>query len=183
MPYGEGISPLRISDEEELERLAGLHLRDSLVRGLGVSEQLQVSLDQMSSSRPPSEMPSAPVPQLHPQAGPMFFTHIVHNECSDSGVDESHSNSSLYSESNLLLSVTNSTDSTPLHSLPGVRAKAGHEAGPGPSGKLGGITLQNLRAGKKSFSYNLGCGSQHTPMNCLSAAYHRPNYAFGNTLK
>ena len=185
LPYGEGISPLRISDEEELERLAGLQLRDSLVRGLGVSEQLQISLDQMSSSRPPSTMPSDPAPRPHPQAGPMFFTHVVHNKQNDSGVDESHSSSSLPSESNVLMSVTNSTDCTPLHCLPGVRPKAGHEAGPGPSGKPGGITSQNLQAGKRSHSYSLGYGyaPQHTSMNSLSAAYHRPTYAFGSTVK
>lgn len=44
VPYGEGVAPLSIRDEEELERLAGLQLRDSLVRGLRVSEQLQASL-------------------------------------------------------------------------------------------------------------------------------------------
>ncbi len=44
MFYGDGITPLAIRDEEELERLAGLQLRDSLVRGLGVSEHLQASL-------------------------------------------------------------------------------------------------------------------------------------------
>ena len=44
MPYGEGVAPLSIREEEELERLAGLQLRDSLVRGLRVSEQLQASL-------------------------------------------------------------------------------------------------------------------------------------------
>lgn len=52
LPYGTGVSPQAIREDEELERLAGMQLRDSLVRGLGVTEQLQASL--VLTSRPPS---------------------------------------------------------------------------------------------------------------------------------
>ena len=89
MPYGEGVSPQVIRDEEELQRLAGLQLRDNLVRGLGVSEQLQVALE--TSERPGSS--AAP-------AQPQFFTHTV-----DQG---SHPPPDPHT-----------TLTTPLHTLPG----------------------------------------------------------------
>lgn len=177
VPYGEGISPLHISDEEELERLAGLQLRDSLVRGLGVGEQIQVSLDQLSTSRPPSTLiPSSSTTQSA-NPPPMFFTHVVHRDRSDSGVGVSHSSSSLPSENNILSSVTNSVDSSPLHSLPG--------AGPRAVGRGSHATTTHhlLRPTRRSHSHSSGCGQQPAPVNSLSAAYHRPTYAFGSTVK
>ena len=176
LPYGEGISPLLISDEEELERLASLQLRDSLVRGLGVSEQLQVTLEQTgSTSRPPSTM--APPPP------PMFFTHVVRRdlrEDSTAGVAASHSSSSLLSDNNILTSVTNSTETTPQHSLPGAGP-------PNVARQLGGgvhSKSQNLfRLNRQSNSYSYGSGQTQASVNSLSAAYHRPPYAFGSTVK
>ena len=50
--------PEAIHDEEELERLAGLQLRDNLVRGMGVSEQVRVVLESQPGSR--AETPAPP---------------------------------------------------------------------------------------------------------------------------
>ena len=50
-------TPLCIYEEEELERLAGLQLRDTLVRSMGVGEKVRCLLETQSSSRidtPPS---------------------------------------------------------------------------------------------------------------------------------
>ena len=224
LPYGEGICPLHISEEEELERLAGLQLRDSLVRGLGVGEHLQVSLDQMttpSAIRPPSSMcpctnatnnnyydsDDRPAMQ-HQQAAPSaFFTHVVYRDRIDSDIDTSQSGSSLptETENTVVTSVTNSTDSTPLHSLPG----AGQGAGPGRPPERGSprihsdshylLHYHHHGAAKRSHSYSLGAGVSGSSLggsgsasaaqcttasaNSLSAAYHRPTYAFGSTIK
>ena len=106
MPYGEGVSPQVIRDEEELQRLAGLQLRDNLVRGLGVSEQLQVALE--TSERPGSS--AAP-------AQPQFFTHTVYH---DSGVDVSYRRTSLPPDQGSHPPPDpHTTLTTPLHTLPG----------------------------------------------------------------
>ena len=148
------------------------------MRGLGVGEQLQVSLDQMttpSTTRPPSSM--------CPCSDDVFFTHVVYRDRSDSKVDASQSGSSLPSEDTVITSVTNSTDSTPLHSLPG----AGRGAEPGRPPERGGDNSHHhlLRPTKRSHSYSLGSGphAQYASVNSLSAAYHRPTYAFGSTIK
>ena len=198
LPYGEGICPLHISEEEELERLAGLQLRDSLVRGLGVGEHLQVSLDQMttpSATRPPSSMcpctnydndddrPSTAT-QHQQAAPPAFFTHVVYQDHSDSDIDASQSGSSLPTENTAITSVTNSTDSTPLHSLPGAGPGRPPERG-GPGIHSNSHHLLHHHHANRSHSYSLGSGSpaQYASVNSLSAAYHRPTYAFGSTLK
>ncbi len=168
-----------------------------------MGEHLQVSLDQMttpSTTRPPSSMcpctnydnddrPSTAM--QHQQVPPAFFTHVVYQDRSDSDVDASQSGSSLPAENTVVTSVTNSTDSTPLHSLPG----AGQGAGPGRPPERGGPGIQSnshhllhhhhAAVSRRSHSYSLGSGSpaQYTSVNSLSAAYHRPSYAFGSTLK
>ena len=55
----EGRSPIpqNIEDEEELERLAGLQLRDSIVRGMGVSEHFRTMLESQPSSRVQTPLP------------------------------------------------------------------------------------------------------------------------------
>lgn len=230
LPYGEGICPLHISEEEELERLAGLQLRDSLVRGLGVGEHLQVSLDQMttpSATRPPSSMcpctnatnyyydsDDRPAMQHQQAAAPSaFFTHVVYRDHIDPDINASQSGSSLpnETENTVITSVTNSTDSTPLHSLPG--AGQGAESGPGRPPERGSPRIHSdshhlfhyhhhhhhdAGAAKRSHSYSLGAGVSGSSLggsgspaaqyatastNSLSAAYHRPTYAFGSTIK
>ena len=152
------------------------------MRGLGVGEQLQVSLDQMttpSSTRPPSTM--------CPCSNDRFFTHVVYRDRSDSDVNASQSGSSLPSENTVITSVTNSIDSTPLHSLPG--AGKGVESGRSP--ERGEEIQPNshylLHSTGRSQSYSLGSGpqalAQYTSVNSLSAAYRRPTYAFGSTIK
>ena len=116
VPYGTGVSPQRIRDDEELERLTGMQLRDSLVRSLGVSEQLQVALsleDEAAESRPGTGLsaPQKPLP-LFPLTG-------------DSGGGVTHSYLSTHSE-RLAPSQPPTLDSTPLHSLPG----AAHSSAP-----------------------------------------------------
>lgn len=46
-----------ICEEEELERMAGLQVRDTLVRGMGMQEQLRALLDSCPSSRLQTPMP------------------------------------------------------------------------------------------------------------------------------
>lgn len=167
-----------------------------------MGEHLQVSLDQMttpSATRPPSSMcpctnydnddrPSTA--SQHQQAPSAFFTHVVYRDRSESDVDASQSGSSLPAENTIISSVINSTDSTPLHSLPG--------AGPGRPPERGGPGIESnshhllhhhhhhaAAAANRSHSYSLGSGTpaQYASVNSLSAAYHRPTYAFGSTLK
>ena len=45
LPYVDMITPQEIKVEEEMERLAGMKLRDDLVKELGISEQVHASLD------------------------------------------------------------------------------------------------------------------------------------------
>ena len=45
---GSASSPQTINDEEELERIAGLQLRESIVRSMGVSEHLRTMLESHS---------------------------------------------------------------------------------------------------------------------------------------
>ena len=161
-----------------------------------------------STTRPPSSMcpctnyydsddrPSTAMQHHHQQqaAPPAFFTHVVYRDRSDSDIDASQSGSSLPSENTVITSVTNSTDSTPLHSLPGVGE--GEGAGPGRPPERGDHSDSHQvhhhhyphhgAAARRSQSYSLGgSGSpaQYASVNSLSAAYHRPTYAFGSTLK
>lgn len=62
---GRGPIPQNIEDEEELERLAGLQLRDSIVRGMGVSEHFRTMLE----SRPSSHV-QTPLPHCTRQKNP-----------------------------------------------------------------------------------------------------------------
>ena len=154
------------------------------MRGLGVGEQLQISLDQAatpSTSRPPSTIPPS-IERPASRPAPPFFTHTVYHDHSDSGVDVSHSGSSLPSENNFISSLTNSTDCTPLHSLPGAGA-AGGGGGGGPEGRMHSKSHHLLRSNRRSYSYNVGYGPQQASVNSLSAAYHRPTYTFGSTMK
>ena len=48
--------PQNIREEEEIERLAGLQLRESLVRGLGVTEQLQQLFESCAVQQTPQDM-------------------------------------------------------------------------------------------------------------------------------
>ena len=121
-----------------------------------------------------------------------FFTHVVYQNRSDSDIDASQSSSSLPAENTLITSVTNSTDSTPLHSLPGAGPRRPPERAGGPEIQsnshhhlLHHYHTQNGATAKRSHSYSLGNGSpaQYASVNSLSAAYHRPTYAFGTTLK
>ena len=63
-----------IQEEEELERLAGLQLRESLVRGMGVSEQVRVALESQPSSR--AVTPSGPPVRANCESAenPHYFT-------------------------------------------------------------------------------------------------------------
>ena len=70
--------PEPIRDDEELERLAAMQLRDSLVRGLGVSEHLHASLKDESTQRittPSSVLRST---SFNRSAQSNFFSHIFH---------------------------------------------------------------------------------------------------------
>lgn len=54
--YGEGCyesptTPQNINEEEELQRLAGLQVRESMIKGMGMSEQLKTILESQPSSR------------------------------------------------------------------------------------------------------------------------------------
>ena len=113
IPLSEGVSPQKIRDDEELQRLAGLQLRDSLVRGLGVSEQLQSILDDRDSERADTAMSTRPQSTNSNPAKSLFFTNTVFH---DSGVGTSLSHSSFPSEHS---HTYGTTDSTLLHTLPG----------------------------------------------------------------
>lgn len=55
---GSGSStPFSICEEEELERLAGLQLRDTLVRSMGVGEKVRYMLESQPSSRIDTPLP------------------------------------------------------------------------------------------------------------------------------
>ena len=191
LPCGEGISPVHISEKEELERLAGLELRDSLVRGLGVGEHLHVSLDQKttpSTTRPPS---SSTCPRTcddneerlttGQQQAPTFFTHVVIQDRINSDMAASQSASSLPNENTVITSVTNSTESTPLHSLPGAEQGVGHERSPAPERNwIQSHSFSTLHSSRRSHSYGLESGSYAHAVNNLSTAYHRPTCASGS---
>ena len=46
-----------INEEEELQRLAGLQIRETMIRGMGMSEQLRTMLESQPSSRIQTPLP------------------------------------------------------------------------------------------------------------------------------
>lgn len=103
VPYGVEVSPQTIREEEELERLAGLQWRDSLVRGLGISEQLSALLNSGNREKHCVSRNAPQQPDSDSKA--LFFTHTVFH-------DSSHTHSS--EQANPLPPTT-----TALHTLPG----------------------------------------------------------------
>ena len=178
-----------------------------------------------SATRPPSSMcpctnatnyyynsDDRPAMQHQQAAAPSaFFTHVVYRDRINPDINASQSGSSLpnETENTVITSVTNSTDSTPLHSLPGAGQGAG--SGPGRPPERGSPRIHSdshhlfhhhhhhgAGAAKRSHSYSLGAGVSGSSLggsgspaaqcatastNSLSAAYHRPTYAFGSTIK
>ncbi len=148
-----------IRDEEELERLAGLQLRDSLVRSLGVSEQLHAVVDtattasdsdasralSRSHTHGPRPVSTASVAGTRP--GSVFLMHTVYH---DSGVGSSFSQSFLPAEhSNPVTS-----DTTPHHSLPGYTSSHLHKS----LGRTPGGTSDTAAAYFARSGYRNGCG-------------------------
>jgi len=94
------------------------------VRGLGVSEQLQVALEPPDHKQANTTVPPPPEP-------PQFFTHTVYH---DSGVDLSYSHGSHPPSSHTTFihrptksgSHSQSTHTTPLHTLPGSLSQSTH---------------------------------------------------------
>lgn len=117
VPYGEGVTPQIIREEDELERLAGMQLRDSLVRGLGVSDQLQASLN--TGTRCHLTQSTSFTDPCHQQATPNLFTsrYLVSHEQTTGmshSVPVTH-HTPIDHEQRLL----GTTKTTPLHTLPG----------------------------------------------------------------
>ena len=74
-------SPQNISEEEELQRLAGLQIRESLIRGMGVSEQLRTMLESQPSSRIQTPLPSKEgAPNPHQGENNQFFSQAFVQE-------------------------------------------------------------------------------------------------------
>lgn len=84
VPYGEGVSPQVIRDDEELERLAGMQLRDSLVRGLGVSNQLHASL-RIGSGHVARSISYTDMPTHHAPPKPTLFTSRFQHQAPGEG--------------------------------------------------------------------------------------------------
>ena len=80
-----------IQEEEELERLAGLQLRESLVRGMGVSEQVRVALESQPSSR--AVTPSGPPVRANCESAenPHYFTQTYLHQDLPEHLPSSHS--------------------------------------------------------------------------------------------
>ncbi len=174
MPCGDGVAPQSIREEDELERLAGLQLRDSLVRGMGVSEQLQAVLASGTAATSYDTRELSIISRGSSVVSKSVF-YSSHSYPHDSGIEESTSGVSLPPDgcygtesSHSLLS------STPLHCLPGSNY----------------FQLDNTCNSKVSYSgllkrhYKQGIPGQHsssaTPTKSLTAAYNRPSCAFGN---
>ena len=51
------VCPQNINDEEELQRLASLQVRETIIRGMGMSEQLRTMLESQPSSRIQTPLP------------------------------------------------------------------------------------------------------------------------------
>ena len=51
------VCPQNINDEEELQRLASLQIRETIIRGMGMSEQLRTMLESQPSSRIQTPLP------------------------------------------------------------------------------------------------------------------------------
>ena len=121
VPCSERVVPQSFTDEEELERLAGLQQRDSLVRGLGVSEQLQSMIS--SESKPSSRAPSAlPLESSHNSTAPFSAGYFTEQLYGNPSIDAVYSRSSasselIASEPHILMT---STDATPLTTMPGL---------------------------------------------------------------
>ncbi len=120
VPYGADVAPLVIRDEEELERLAGLQLRDNLIRGLGVSEHLHAIIDTGAGDSDPSRAVSRFQAHRPDSSASMAGTRptsvfVTHTHYHDSGVRTSYSHSSLPPEHPIPFI----TDTTPHHALPG----------------------------------------------------------------
>ena len=172
--------PQYIKDEEELERLASLQLRDSLVRGLGVSEQLQAALD---SETTPNDTRAPSVISRESSAAPksLFFTNSFYHH-RDSCIDMSTSGSSLPTDHQYTVGShsTSSTTATQPHTLPG----APHYHPNYNNSKTTSTSSHYLLPSKRSQGCNhqLGNNPQHctTSVKSLSAAYNRPSCAFGN---
>lgn len=114
VPYGEGVSPLAIREEEELERLAGLRLRDSLVRGLMVSDQLQASIKKGCCAQP--GMDSAP------QQPNIFTTNCKYFQEAGQGIAMGIASSvpiAHHTPCDYEQRLVETTKTTPLHALPG----------------------------------------------------------------
>ena len=105
---------MAIRDEEELERLAGLQLRDSLVRGLKVSEQIQASL---KGGLHPSYSTSSVDAALNPTKSSMFACRYHLNQ--EQNPDATCSIKHHYTPSEYEQRMLGMTRATPLHSLPG----------------------------------------------------------------
>ena len=74
-------SPQNISEEEELQRLAGLQVRESLIRGMGVSEQLRTMLESQPSSRIQTPLPPKEgAPNPHQGESNQFFSQAFVQE-------------------------------------------------------------------------------------------------------
>lgn len=106
LTYSEGVSPLAIMEEEELERLAGLQLRDSLVRGLKVSEQFQASMK--GGVHQAHSVDSVPLPLQATTSDLFTCRYHTHQERSPTECPAKP-------EQRML----GMTRTTPLHSLPG----------------------------------------------------------------
>lgn len=180
VPCGDGVTPQYIKDEEELERLASLQLRDSLVRGLGVSEQLQAVLD---SETTPNDTRAPSVISRESSAAPksLFFTNTVYHH-RDSGIDISTSGSSLPVDHQYTVDSRNlsSTTATQLHTLPGAPYHHLNYSNSKTNSTSNHYLLPSTRP--QGCNHGLGNNPQHhtTSVKSLTAAYNRPPCAFGN---
>lgn len=168
-PCDEGVSPQAIKDEEELERLAALQSRDSLIRGLGVSEQLQAILD-TDSAQTDIRAPSVASQYSTAISKPLLYTSQSYHP--DSGIDTSTSVSSLPTEQ------CYTTDSrisilgpTPLNSLSGASYL-----------QLGYSSHHRSRKRQQGLSRppHTHVQSPTPSIKSLTAAYNRPPSAYGS---
>lgn len=165
VPYGEGISPQTIREEDELERLAGMQLRDSLVRGLGLSDQLQVTLKNGFCSHFIQSEAGAQPPKSN------LFTcryHLDHEQnpgaATTSSLSVKHHTPSEHEQR--LLGMARAT---PLHSLPGTLSTVKMNE----SSALGQPQQQNHWPTSKHTLHQRR--QAHTSVQSLSATYYKPS--------
>ena len=168
------MAPQSIRDEDELERLAGLQLRDSLVRGMGVSEQLKAVLEYDAAAITYNTREPLIISRGS-SAVSKAILYSNHSYPHDSGIEDSVSGVSLppdHDSSYVPESSHSLLGSTLLNSLPG-----SNYFQPDQNSKLSysGLLKRHYRQ-----SIHAAHHSSSTPTKSLTAAYNRPSCAFGN---